>query len=268
MARFVHGTAGWSYKDWVGPFYEPGTPPGRFLARYAKRFPGAEVDATYYRIPTRKICEGWDRVTPDGFVFSPKLPGEITHKRFLEDCQDLVREFLDALEPLGPKLGQVIAQFPYFKRDSGLTLDIFLGRLLPFLDGLPEGVRFAVEVRNRDFLRPRLMESLAERNVALVLLDHAWMPPPRAWGKLEGAFTTDRVPIRLIGDRYGIEKITKTWEKVVVDKEDRLARWAEVIRKILDSGRSVTAFANNHYAGHGPATAIRLAELVGSVDEG
>jgi len=37
MARFVHGTAGWSYKDWVGPFYEPGTPPGAFLARYLRK---------------------------------------------------------------------------------------------------------------------------------------------------------------------------------------------------------------------------------------
>ena len=25
MARFVHGTAGWSYRDWVGPFYPSGT---------------------------------------------------------------------------------------------------------------------------------------------------------------------------------------------------------------------------------------------------
>ena len=109
MAKFIHGTAGWSYRDWVGPFYEPGTPQGRFLAQYAKRFPGAEVDATFYRIPTQKICSGWDRVTPDGFVFSPKLPGEITHKRFLEDSQGLVREFLDALSPLGPKLGLIVS---------------------------------------------------------------------------------------------------------------------------------------------------------------
>ncbi len=266
MAKFIHGTAGWSYRDWVGPFYEPGTPQGRFLAQYAKRFPGAEVDATFYRIPTQKICAGWDRVTPDGFVFSPKLPGEITHKRFLEDSQGLVREFLEALEPLGPKLGLIVAQFPYFKRDSGITLDIFLGRLLPFLDKLPDGSKFAVEVRNKDFLRPRFLEALAERKIALVLLDHPWMPPPRAWGNLDGALTTDQVPIRLIGDRYGIEKITKTWDKIVTDKDERLSRWAEVVKTLIANGRTVTAFANNHYAGHGPATAVKLAEMVGPVD--
>ena len=63
------------------------------------------------------------------------------------------------------------------------------------------------------------------------------MPPPRAWGNLEGAFTTGHVPIRLLGDRYGIEKITKTWERVVVDKRARVRGWAEVVQAGL-SGKA------------------------------
>jgi uncharacterized protein YecE (DUF72 family) len=264
MSGFIHGTAGWSYKDWVGPFYERGTEPGRFLEVYAESFPGVEVDSTYYRVPSERMTARWHDVTPEGFVFSPKMPGEITHERFLEDCGDLAAAFLDALAPLGEKLGHVVVQFPYFRKDSGTTLDVFLGRLLPFLDALPQArPRLAVEVRNKMFLKPALTGALRERGVALVLLDHAWMPPPEAWGRLEGAITTGHVPIRLIGDRYGIEKITKTWEAVVVDREDRLAAWAELIRTALGAGRTVTAFVNNHYSGHGPASARRLAELVG-----
>jgi uncharacterized protein YecE (DUF72 family) len=262
MERFFLGTAGWSYKDWVGPFYEPGTTPGEFLAAYTKRFGAVEVDSTFYRIPTRAMVEGWNRVTPDGFLFSPKMVRDVTHDRFLGKCGDLVREYLDAFEPLGDKLGPIILQFPYFKRDTGINLDIFLGRLLPFLGELDDPTRFAVEIRNRDFLRPPLFEGLRKHGVPLVLVDHAYMPPPRGWGKLEGALTTDRVPIRLIGDRYGIEKVTKTWEKEVLDQRPRLARWAELIRRALADGKTVTAFVNNHYAGHGPATAVRLREMV------
>jgi uncharacterized protein YecE (DUF72 family) len=263
MTSFIHGTAGWSYKDWVGPFYEPGTEAGRYLAAYAESFPGVEIDSTYYRIPSTKMVANWHAATPDGFLFSPKMPGEITHKRFLTDCGDLVAEFFDALAPLGDKLGHVIVQFPYFKRDLDVTLDSFLALLLPFLDAMPDGhPRLAVEIRNKPFLKPPLFAALSERDTALVLIDHAWMPPPEAWAKLEGAITTNHVPIRLLGDRYGIEKITKTWGEIVVDREDRLARWADLIRASLGAGRTVTSFVNNHYSGHGPATARRLAELV------
>src|SRR5947209_17121199 len=33
------GTCGFSYKDWVGPVYPPGTKPAEMLPLYARRFP-------------------------------------------------------------------------------------------------------------------------------------------------------------------------------------------------------------------------------------
>ena len=39
MSEPIHiGTSGWSYDDWVGPFYPQGTPARDFLATYAERF--------------------------------------------------------------------------------------------------------------------------------------------------------------------------------------------------------------------------------------
>ena len=99
---FLYGTAGWSYDDWQGPFYEAGTPKNQFLRRYAEEFPAVEVDSTYYRIPSAKMTEGWDRSTPDGFVFSPKMVGEVTHERFLEDCEEPVERYLE--DPLAEEL--------------------------------------------------------------------------------------------------------------------------------------------------------------------
>ena len=51
MGEVIIGTSGYSFPDWVGPFYPPGMKSGDFLRYYAERFPAVEVNATYYRIP-------------------------------------------------------------------------------------------------------------------------------------------------------------------------------------------------------------------------
>ncbi len=86
--------------------------------------------------------------------------------------------------------------------------------------------------------------------------------PAECLARIGELLTSDTVPIRLLGDRYGIEKLTKTWDKTVVDREERLQEWATLIKHGLAQGLRVSVFANNHYAGHAPATARRLAEMV------
>ncbi len=262
-SRFIHGTAGWSYTDWDGAFYPQGTAPADYLACYAREFPGVEVDSTYYGIPSARSVAGWAAATPETFLFFPKMVDQVTHERFLADCGDLVRQFLEAMQPLGPRLGAVVLQFPYYRRDSGVNLKAFLARLLPFLDELPQGPRLAVEVRNKTFLKPALLEELRGRRVALVLIDHVWMPSPAEYlGRLGELLTADFLPIRLLGDRYAIERMTTAWSRTVVDREPQLANWALLIRRAMEQMLYVSAFANNHYAGYAPATARRLAELV------
>jgi uncharacterized protein YecE (DUF72 family) len=189
-------------------------------------------------------------------------PVPVTHERFLEGAGDVAARFLDALAPLGPKLGSVVLQFPYFKKAEGVTLDAFLARLLPFLDALPKWPAFAVEVRNITFLKPALLDALRDRSTALVLNDHPWVPRPDEWLAIPGVFTAPYVPIRLLGDRYAIEKVTKTWGETVIDKRKVLEGWAKIVKAALAAGRSVTAFANNHFAGHAPASIEGLAEAV------
>ena len=52
------GTSGWHFKDWIVPFYPKELPTGEYLAHYASQFGTVEIDATFYRIPTRKMVEG------------------------------------------------------------------------------------------------------------------------------------------------------------------------------------------------------------------
>ena len=80
-AKIHIGTSGWSYSDWVGPFYPRGTPPGDYLASYGQRFSTVEVDSSFYAVPGARMFERWAAHTPQGFRFALKVPGTVTHGR-------------------------------------------------------------------------------------------------------------------------------------------------------------------------------------------
>src|SRR5262249_35504374 len=63
--RVFVGTSGFSFPDWVGPFYPTGMKSSDFLNFYSRRFDIVEVNATYYRIPPPKTLEQMERKTPD-----------------------------------------------------------------------------------------------------------------------------------------------------------------------------------------------------------
>ena len=89
------GTCGWSYEDWKGTFYPPDTKDE--LAFYASHFNAVEIDSTWYRIPSPHTVVSWHKRTTSDFLFCPKLPGEITHEKLLDEVDDLVTAFLDVI---------------------------------------------------------------------------------------------------------------------------------------------------------------------------
>ena len=258
------GTCSWSTKDWEGTVYEPGTPSTEYIAQYAKRFNTVEIDATFYATPRTSTVDGWRDRTPEGFVFSAKIPQEITHERFLADCDRVLSGFLKTMGRLGDKLGPVLLQFPYYSKKSGVTEDTFLERLFPFLDAAPrDEYTFVVEVRNKTWLNNRLLEPLRERNVSLALIDHPWMHRPGALLARNGLFTGPVLYIRWLGDRYGIEKITTTWSEPVVERKRDLQGWVPAIQAALDKQLPVYGYVNNHYSGHAPHDVEVLEQLLG-----
>ena len=66
--------------------------------------------------------------------------------------------------------------------------------------------------------------------------------------------TTDFVYVRWLGDRKGIEAQTLTWDKAIVDRTEDLTKCVELFRTFVKKDLKIFAYANNHYAGHGPAT--------------
>jgi uncharacterized protein YecE (DUF72 family) len=255
------GTSAFTAAGWEGSFYPAGLKPADYLSYYAQHFDTVEVDSTFYRIPAASTVRGWNAKTPKGFIFAVKVPQAITHEKILADCDAEFEQFVHAMEALGGKLGPMLFQFPYFNRTVFKSADEFLARLGNFLKKLPEGRKFAVEIRNKHWLDTRFAGTLREHNVALVLQDQAWMPRPADLFKRFDPVTADFSYVRWLGDRKGIEQQTKTWDRVIVDRSRELREWVSVVFKISGRGIPVFAYANNHYAGHAPATVRQFEEL-------
>ena len=90
------GTSGYSYEDWVGPFYPQGMNKRMFLSHYAGQFACVEVNYTYYRMPDARILGAMSDKTGDDFRFVIKANRDMTHKRGGEKA-DTFAEFVEAL---------------------------------------------------------------------------------------------------------------------------------------------------------------------------
>jgi len=242
------GTQGFAFDDWVGPFYPPGTPKTAYLEAYAQAFPTVEIDSTFYATPRASVVDGWRTRTPDGFHFSAKFPKAITHDRKLEGVKEQAEAFVCTMQMLGDKLAILTLQFAY-----DFTPDLF-PRLDAFLEALPKGPRYAVEVRNRGWLKPDLGEMLSGHGVALVLQDLYYMPK-MTW------ITTDFTVIRWLGRRSDIER----FDRIQIDRTKELTTWGQRVRQSLDDGVDVYGYFNNHFAGHSPASVRQFAQILDQI---
>ncbi len=264
------GACSWAYPEWVGPFYARGVRQADFLSSYAQRFGAVEVDSTFYSSPNPKTAAAWRAKTPREFRFCLKVPQAITHEKMLSDCDSEVSQFADAVRALENKLQCCVLQFPFFNRAAFASLGDFLSRLSAFLTNWPADIPLAVEVRNSEWMTPSLAECLRRHRCAWVMADIVSMPAPAHVIQELDVVTGSFAYVRLIGHRAEVEALTKTFDRIVVDRSERIQSVAEGIRS-LASRVPVLAFVNNHYAGYAPETIRQLEQALGiepSVSEG
>jgi uncharacterized protein YecE (DUF72 family) len=164
------GCSGWNYKDWRERVYPAGVPASRWLEHYATMFDTVEVNATFYRLPTRETVSAWVERTPDDFLLAIKASRYLTHIKRLQDLPDGVSRLCERIEPLleTPKMGPVLWQLPEtFRRDDE--------RLASALEALPDW-RHCIEFRHRSWFTPDVLDLLREHRVALVIGDHPERP--------------------------------------------------------------------------------------------
>jgi uncharacterized protein YecE (DUF72 family) len=245
------GTQGWNYDAWVGPFYPSGTRPADFLTVYARAFDTVEVDSTFYASPAVKTVRGWAERTPDDFIFSLKLPQEITHERRLRNSDDAAAEFFDKARELGGKLGSILIQLG---PDFG---PVELPAVAQFLPKLPQDIRFAIEFRQRGWIHDGVLALLAEHNVALALSEGRWIPR-KQMQQLATRPTSSFTYLRLMG----VDQSIVDYSRVQVDRTRDLESWAGVLWPYAEQGREAFVYINNHFSGHSPSSARDLQRLL------
>lgn len=141
------GCAKWGRKDWIGKIYPKGTKEGDFLSHYARHFNCIELNATFYRLPTRSQTAGWkNKVGPD-FQFCPKFSQGITHIRRLKEAGEITDRFLEGISGFEKNLGPVfLMPHPGMGPKTLETIQLFI-------ESLPKDIRVFVELRHADWFK-------------------------------------------------------------------------------------------------------------------
>lgn len=285
------GTCSWKYDDWKGLIYSPDKTysPNDYLPDYAQHFGTVEIDQWFWslfptgvKFPDPQTVHIYSDSVPDDFIFTVKVPNAITlthhyarqpvkHKDYANKPNehflsiDLLKRFLEILQPMGKKLGPVMLQFEYLNKQKMLSLKAFVDKLSDFFDQAPKGYDYGIEIRNPNYLKTPYFEFLREKNLSAVLVEGYFMPPVSEVAEQFDVSTGTSTVIRLMGpDRQEIERETaKTWDKIVAPKDESIDVIVRVVRKQVGKGREVFVNVNNHYEGCAVMTIGKLVERLG-----
>ncbi len=275
------GTSSWKYEGWLGQIYtrDRYVTRGKFskarfeaecLTEYAETFPTVCGDFSFYQFPSPDFWKKLFTTAPPSLKFALKVPEEVTvevfprHPRYgsragqenpaFLNAEALKALFLEPLEPYRNRIGPLI--FEFAARSTPLAE--FLSTVDEFFDQLPKTFRYAVEVRNREFLQPHYFDMLREHQVAHVF--NAWtkMPMLHEQMAIEDAFTTDFTVTRaLLRQGRVYEEAVKKFEPY--DKtQDENPEAREALRKMLQrmkaERRAGYVYVNNRLEGNSPNT--------------
>ncbi len=239
------GTSGWGYKEWIGPFYSKEDK--SMLRAYAKVFRTVEIDSTFYRYPSKGMVMGWAKYSPEGFVFTAKLPQLITHEKKLDLNQGVkedLERFIEIMEPLwlGGKLGCILIQLPPRFNFQPEILD-------SFFKVLPTQVRFAVEFREHSWMREDTWTLLERNKVAYTIVDEPLLGP-------EIHVTSDIAYFRWHG------RGARPWYDYRY-KSDELEPWIPKLRDTTRKVNKVFGYFNNHFHGYAVENCLQVLEMLG-----
>jgi uncharacterized protein YecE (DUF72 family) len=285
------GGSSWKYEGWLGQIYsrERYLARGKFskrtfeqecLREYAETFPTVCGDFAFYQFPTQEFWAKLFAQTPERFRFAFKVPEQITCKVFPShprygalaaqenenflNPQVFQEMFLRPLLPHKDKTALLIFEFGAFGRRSLAGLGEFLDRLDPFLAQLPPVFRYAVEIRNPDFLAREYFACLRARGVAHVYNAWSKMPELRHQLAIPDSATAPFAVCRALL-RHG-----RVYEEAV----DAFAPYREVqdpnpearesMRMLIGRAREnkefLFLFVNNRLEGNAPTTILSLVE--------
>jgi uncharacterized protein YecE (DUF72 family) len=285
------GGSSWKYEGWLGQVYsrERYLARGRFSTRlfqseclreYAETFPTVCGDFAFYQFPTAEFWRKLFGQTPSHFRFAFKVPEQITCKVFpahprygsqggrenpgFLDAGALEEMFLRPLLPYRRQTGVLIFEFGAFGQRSFAAADEFLSRLDPFLAALPPEFRYAVEIRNPEFLTADYFSCLRSRRVAHVYNAWSRMPELRHQIAIPASGTADFLVCRALlrcGRMYenAVASFSPYTEVRDPNPEARESMRA-LIGRAREEKKFFFLFVNNRLEGNAPLTILSLVD--------
>jgi uncharacterized protein YecE (DUF72 family) len=285
------GGSSWKYEGWLGQIYsrERYLSRGRFsrktfeaecLREYAETFPTVCGDFAFYQFPTEEFWRRLFAHVPASFRFAFKVPEQITcklfptHARYGTQAGKANEAFLDSrvlkemfLRPLWPyreKTAVLIFEFGAFGRRSFAGLGEFLDGLDPFLSALPPEFRYAVEIRNPEFLEKDYFSCLRSHGVAHVYNAWAKMPELRHQMAIPDSATADFLVSRALLRRGRVYEDAVGMFAPYTEIQDPNPEARESMRVLIGRAREnkqfLFLFVNNRLEGNAPLTILSLVD--------
>lgn len=276
----LFGTSSWTFPGWAGIVYPPGVSADELgesgLALYAKYplFRTVGIDRSYYAPLDVPTLARYAAQLPSGFRCVMKVWSEITsavhprtrepNPRFL-DVETFERDVAAPIQQaFSDHAGPLVFELMPLKRSELPGPHEFEARLDAFLERLPAGLSYAVELRNPQLFTRGYLDVLGARGVGHVLNFWERMPDIGEQLELPGVLSAPFVVARLLippGLRYDdrkrdlspFDRIVDVQEKMRADVE-RLAEACEKLGKVL------LVIVNNKAEGSSPLTIRALAE--------
>ncbi|PIE32578.1 hypothetical protein CSA56_14830 [candidate division KSB3 bacterium] len=252
----VVGTSGFSYADWVGPFYPQSLAKQDFLSYYSQHFQVCELNFSYYRVPTAQTLERMAQKSGEQVEFVVKANKMMTHERS-SDSQSVFTHFVEALTPLKERqlLGAVLAQFPYSFHNTPKNRD-YVKRVRELLGTIP----LVIEFRHHKWMKEATFALLKELGCGFCCVDEPQLPgllPPVA------VATSDIGYVRFHGrNRETWWQHTDPAERYdYCYTETELQKWVPKIQRLEKHTQKVYVFTNNHPNGQAVQNAQDLQAL-------
>jgi uncharacterized protein YecE (DUF72 family) len=171
-----------------------------------------------------------------------------------------------AMAGLGDKLGVILLQFPPQELELISARGKFPARLDRFLDGLPSGPTYAVEIRNHQLFTPRYLQTLRAHGAVHCLNEHPSMHELAHQIKHVEPLQDPAIVIRWMlarHFRYAEAKTTYAPFDCLVDP-DEITRGviADLCREAAKVHIPVDIVVNNKAEGSAPLSIVELAKAI------
>ncbi|MDA0312784.1 MAG: DUF72 domain-containing protein [Gemmatimonadetes bacterium] len=283
------GTSSWSFPGWEGIVYDRQASQ-RVLAReglasYARHplLRTVGLDRTYYKSITAADYLAYAKSVPKDFRFLVKADRLITspsdpdphgvrgtNPLFLDPAYAANEVVGPIVEGLGGKAGPILFQFSPIPPNLVSGSGPFIDRLFRFLDALPKGPLYCVELRTAAFLTEAYPEALIAAGVAHCYTVHPAMASLERQLQLMQAYQQPALVMRWMlhaGLRYEAAKERyEPFNQIVDDDSESRERIAIAVLDALIAERGVFVIANNKAEGSAPLSIFRLAERIAARD--